>query len=174
MSEKICWACNKKNDIDSKFCVFCGASLETSVERSITITRRMENKSTDLTQKIEEKFIASSDIPQNGIAFFMMGNTNPIAFRDEKEFILGRKSAASSSDTLLDLTPYGGYEYGVSHRHALVRQTQRGYEIIDLESTNGTNVNKKLLSPNKAYPIMSGAQIRLGRLILFAIYKEKE
>jgi hypothetical protein len=174
MSEKICPVCNRKNDLDAGFCIFCGASLEADLGRSVTTTRRMEGEASNLTQTMEEAFVNSLTVPDNGIAFYIMDYTTPVAVRDEKEFILGRKLTDIKSDKFVDLTPYGGYEYGVSHRHALIRQTTKGFEIIDLDSTNGTLVNKKRLFPNKPYPFMSGSQLRLGKLFLYAIYKQKE
>jgi pSer/pThr/pTyr-binding forkhead associated (FHA) protein len=54
----------------------------------------------------------------------------------------------------------------------LERQVKDGCEIINLDSTNGTWLNELRLVPNKPYPLTSGAQIRLGRMHLFTIYRD--
>ena len=54
----------------------------------------------------------------------------------------------------------------------MIRRTDHGYDILDLGSTNGTWMNKKRLTPDKPYPLESGAQVRLGRLQVFVIYQE--
>jgi hypothetical protein len=171
MSQKLCPVCNRKNDLTAGFCIFCGASLESSLEISVTTTRRMEKSSGDSSQVYEDTFIETLDVPKAGIALYMIDYNKPIAIREEPEFILGRKLTDIKSEKFVDLTPFGGYEYGVSHRHAKIMRIQYGYEIVDLDSTNGTLVNKKRLMPNKPYPFPSGAQIRLGKLTLFAIYE---
>jgi hypothetical protein len=171
MIEKYCPVCNRKNDTDAGFCIFCGASLESMLGKAITTTRRMEKASTGSTGEFEQTFLESLEVPAKGIALYLMDYPQPIAVREEQEFIVGRKLTDSQSAKFFDLTPYGGYELGVSHRHAMIRLTAVGYEITDLESTNGTQVNKNRLFPNKSYPIPSGSQIRLGKLYLYVLYQ---
>jgi pSer/pThr/pTyr-binding forkhead associated (FHA) protein len=60
---------------------------------------------------------------------------------------------------------------GLSRRHALIRQTVSGYEIIDLASTNGTWLNDERLVPYTPYPLQSGSQLRLSRIRLFIFHR---
>jgi pSer/pThr/pTyr-binding forkhead associated (FHA) protein len=46
-----------------------------------------------------------------------------------------------------------------------------GYEIVDLNSTNGTWVNGERLTPNQTYALSSGSQLRLGRMRFFVLYR---
>ncbi|MEZ6093777.1 MAG: GGDEF domain-containing protein [Pirellulaceae bacterium] len=50
----------------------------------------------------------------------------------------------------------------VSRRHAEIRPTEMGYEIIDLGSTNGIQVNDQ---PVRQHPLRSGDRIRMGQRI---------
>ena len=61
---------------------------------------------------------------------------------------------------------------GISRHHAKIQRVAGGYEITDLESTNGTWVNEKRLTPNKPYPLSSGCLLRLGRMRLYVIYRQ--
>jgi len=151
MSEKPCPVCNSKNEATAAFCAFCGTSLEASLTSSITTTKRMDLDANYFSRVIEEEFVQSLEVPVKGISLFILDYTKPIA-----------------------TTPYGGYEFGVSHRHALIRKESSEYVIIDLDSTNGTLLNRKRIIPNRAYPLPTGTQIRIGKLYLYAVYQKIE
>ena len=110
-------------------------------------------------------------IPPGAIAIYVVGETKPIVVIAEEEFILGRH-VTESNDNIIDLTPYGGLEKGVSRKHAVIRKSEKAFEIVDLFSTNGTWINEKRLLPNKAYALDSGIQFRLGQLLLFSLFGE--
>jgi len=78
-----------------------------------------------------------------------------------------------SDSILLDLGPYNGYSLGVSRRHAFIRQTEKGYEIIDLESTNGTQLNGIRMVPKQPYNLENGSVIRVGNLFLYVVFHSK-
>jgi hypothetical protein len=114
-------------------------------------------------------------IPDRGIAFYVEGRSDHAHIDPKGEFVLGRKSGTTSgtaSEMLLDLGPLGGYGLGLSRRHAVVRQTGGGYEVLDLGSVNGTWLNEKRLAPHKSYPLPSGSHLRLGRMRLLVLYKQ--
>jgi pSer/pThr/pTyr-binding forkhead associated (FHA) protein len=52
----------------------------------------------------------------------------------------------------------------------MVRAAGTGYEVVDLNSSNGTWVNGQRLVPNKPYDLPNGAVLQLGRLKLIASY----
>ena len=80
---------------------------------------------------------------------------------------LGRTIEDSLVDvTHLDLTPYGADNLGVSRRHALLEIQQNRLVIIDLNSVNGTSVNRVRLQPNVPYQLMHGDILELGDLQL--------
>lgn len=83
--------------------------------------------------------------------------------------ILGREDPVSGVFPDIDLDPYGAQEEGVGRRHAQL--VMRGGEICieDLESVNGTVVNRQRLVPRQPHPIQDGDEIRLGKLVM--IYK---
>jgi len=167
--DKFCPACKRKNDGEATVCAYCGASLES--EKVDQTTERMK-KVTLLLPDIQESIESArpiSPIPPGAIAIYVLGETKPIAISEEEEFILGRH-VIEGSDNIIDLTPYGGLEKGVSRKHAIIRKAKIAFEIVDLYSTNGTWINEKRLMPNKAYPLDSGIQIRLGQMLLFTLF----
>ena len=170
MAPIFCPACKRLNESNATICVFCGASLDESQEAHHT-TILAETDTNALMQEIETKFIRRLTAPDHGIGIYSLNDPTPITIQDTQEFILGRKSTAATHEELVDLTTVGGFEEGVSHKHAMIRRTETGYEILDLGSTNGTWVNKNRLIPNQPYPLESEAQIYLGRLSVFILYK---
>jgi two-component system NtrC family sensor kinase len=93
---------------------------------------------------------------------FELGHDSTAGFDVEltDEICLG---AVAAPDTF-DLSPYQGREHGVSRRHAMLRATEDAIGIIDLGSTNGTQLNGKLLRAETLYTIAEGDTLCLGRL----------
>lgn len=165
-AERFCPSCKYKVEMDAAVCAYCGASLEgAQLDRT---TEKMAQASTT-THDLQGPSQPASAIPTSGIAVYFVGETKAIAIMELDEFTLGRHVTEEVAD-IVDLTHYGGLEMGVSRRHALIRRTVLGYEIMDLNSTNGTWLDEKRLVPNKTYPLASGLQIRLGQMLLFTVF----
>lgn len=171
---KICSVCKRKNEPSAKFCVYCGSVMEHTLV-SPPATEPM--KSCEVPETRPPPLISLETIqralkpPREGIAIYVENYAVPAEVQKEKEFILGRKMAEDADEVITDLVPFGAMENGVSRRHAKIRRANGGYEVIDLESTNGTWLNYKLLLPNQPYPLQSGGQIRLGRLQLVVMFQ---
>jgi pSer/pThr/pTyr-binding forkhead associated (FHA) protein len=85
---------------------------------------------------------------------------------DKPEVLIGRTDPDSGSFPEVDLTDHGGIDGGVSRRHARLLIEGGGYFLEDLNSTNGTFVNKQKLAVKTRQPIREGDEIRCGRVIL--------
>ncbi|HTX92265.1 MAG TPA: FHA domain-containing protein [Anaerolineales bacterium] len=170
MPEKVCPKCHRKNQETAEFCIFCGGVLSGNVLKEIFTTQKMAGPTGLQPAEPARMDIRTLKVPTRGIALYIAETPEPVALRDEESFVIGRKLTDVNSDKFVDLTAYGAYENGVSHRHAMIRQHPGGYEILDLGSTNGTRLNDHRLIPNTPYPITTGAQIRLGRLSLYAVF----
>jgi len=57
----------------------------------------------------------------------------------------------------------------VSRCHAEIRTDRHGSALIDLNSTNGTFLDAQRLSPRQPYPLVEGAQIKLGQHVVAKI-----
>lgn len=79
-------------------------------------------------------------------------------------YILGR--AQPITDNVIDFTPYGAEEAGMSRRHASLSIESNHVWITDLNSTNGTFLNGRQLEPGKVYLVRDGDELELGRLKL--------
>jgi pSer/pThr/pTyr-binding forkhead associated (FHA) protein len=53
----------------------------------------------------------------------------------------------------------------------LIRAVEEGYEIIDLNSKNGTWLDGKRLVPNQPNALPSGARLLLGQMDFIVMYQ---
>jgi hypothetical protein len=165
--QKFCPVCKLANDANATICQHCGAPLNTKSKDAQT-TRRVSD-SFELTDEMHEQVTSGYTPPPVGLSLFLLNNGNPIAFRMEQEFVLGR-GEDSKSEPRVDLTDYEGFETGVSRRHAVIKVFEDKYILIDLNSSNGTWLNGDRLLPDKPHDLPSGGVIQLGRLKLVVVY----
>lgn len=171
--EKFCPVCNKKNEIEAVVCRHCGTSLE-----DYLMDPGAKTRTTDMPALVPEKIkelpidmdFDETAVPDGGIAIYVEGMPKPAYSESKGEFVIGRK-VGTTSEALLDLAPLGGYHLGLSRRHAIIRRTEQGYEVLDLGSVNGTWLNDERLVPHKTYPLASGSHLRLGRMRLLVLYR---
>ena len=166
VTEKVCPVCKTANEAKAALCKKCGARLD---DPYIPQTRTTEVGSLP-AELLKDWSIMDAKAPESGIDFHIEGRFNPAHIDPKGEFVLGRKTG-KTSEILLDLAPFRGYALGVSRRHAIVRQAEEGYQVIDLGSVNGSWLNEKRLAPHEPQSLPSGSHLRLGRMRLFVLYK---
>jgi hypothetical protein len=169
VSEQICPACKNKNELEAVVCMYCGAALDDPF-----LDPGARTKTGDMPTLSPERFrnwpINDATVPAGGIAVYVEGATDPAHIDSSGEFVVGRK-VGTTSEGLLDLSPLGAYHLGVSRRHAAIRRTEDGYELLDLGSVNGTWLNDEKLVPHKSYALPSGSHLRLSRMRMFVLYR---
>lgn len=82
------------------------------------------------------------------------------------ELVVGREDPISGIHPEIDLTPHGGEAGGVSRRHAVIREENGQWSVIDLDSTNYTRVDGQRIAPNTPTPLYDGARVQFGRVEL--------
>src|SRR5215207_1262545 len=166
--ENVCPVCRTKNEIEAIVCGNCGAALADPFMDPGHKTKTTDMQAVIL-ERIQDWSVDEAAIPDGGIAVYLEGQFKPVYIDSEGEFVMGR-NVGTTSDVSLDLSTSGGYHLGLSRRHAVIRRTARGYEVLDLGSINGTWLDGERLIPHKAYPLASGAHLRLGSMRLFVRY----
>jgi pSer/pThr/pTyr-binding forkhead associated (FHA) protein len=78
--------------------------------------------------------------------------------------LIGRHVEGDPTEYAIDLGPYGGYQSGVSRKHALITNNEGGLYIEDLGSTNGTRINGFQLTLNRKYRLRDGDEVEFARL----------
>jgi pSer/pThr/pTyr-binding forkhead associated (FHA) protein len=100
--------------------------------------------------------------PREG-AMLVLENGQQFSLRGETA-VLGRSDPLEGIDPEVELSLCGGYERGVSRRHALIRRDGEKWSLEDLGSTNGTILNQEKVVPGQPVPLAEGDVIHLGRL----------
>ncbi len=139
-----CKECQMENIDGALFCEECGAKLDTMEPLQDTAVEMGDASQLVLTSTDGSRL----DIPA------------------KDEVVIGREDPVSEVFPDLDLTGLGGMDSGVSRKHAIIHRSGAEYTIEDLESTNGTYVNKKKIQPHVPQAIKAGDELRFGKLAL--------
>ncbi len=84
----------------------------------------------------------------------------------EGDVQIGRTDRANGIFPQVDLDPEGGYEAGVSRKHAIITKLDDVFYIKDLGSVNGSFLNKQRLNPDAPQPLKDGDELRLGNIVM--------
>ena len=172
VAENICPVCKERNELEAVVCGHCGAALE---DHFMDAGARTKTTNVPVSENIGDWAIDQAAVPDRGIAVFLEGEFQPAYIDSRDELVIGRRAGTTASvpEGLLDLSRSGGYSRGLSRRHAVIRRTEHGYEILDLGSINGTWLNEERLLPHKYYPLASASHLRLGSMRLFVLYRPR-
>lgn len=162
-----CSHCNTENFDGTIFCMECGASLLSGTQRRETTASL--NKAANALSNVEE--IAPVTIPapvQTGrmVAFVVINSGRRITLNADEDLLIGRKDNQRGIYPDVDLGLDGGYDAGVSRRHAILAPQANGFALEDLNSANGTFVNGRRLAPQTPTAIAHGDEVKFGTLIL--------
>ncbi|HEX9766202.1 MAG TPA: FHA domain-containing protein [Nitriliruptorales bacterium] len=86
---------------------------------------------------------------------------------------VGRRSDADGWYPDVDLSA-GHDDRAASRRHAELRRTADGWELVDLGSTNGTSLNGALIAVGEARPLHDGDRINLGGFTRMIVHQPQE
>ena len=175
-----CPACKMKNETGAIICIYCNTPLKGLSSQKTVMLRNIREVTGTLPDTYEDFLDAPApsaerfmdfEIPAKGVVLINLENGQPITIQEENTFILGRVSAEIKTEApLVDLTPFQALDLGISRVHASISKTKNGYQITDLESSNGTWHENQRLTPREPYPLESGDRIRVGRLNILVFY----
>jgi len=101
-----------------------------------------------------------------GSLLLRMTNTNLRIPADKQVIVIGREDPVSGIFPDIDLDPHGGLEAGVGRQHAQLLLQDGLLYLEDLNSVNGTVLNRQRLAPRQPTLLKDGDEIRLGKLVL--------
>lgn len=155
----LCPVCEHDNRVGVLICENCGSDLYVALLNSVS-TRKLDP--TGSTGELD-----ASDQP---VVFYI--GTDTVAIERENDLIVGRIDLDHNEMRIdVDLGPYGGQDQGVSRRHVKLDALQNPPTITDLGSYNGTFVNGQKLVPDQPHPLLSGDELRFGRLAVRIYFK---
>ncbi|MGQ9529117.1 FHA domain-containing protein [Chloroflexus sp.] len=100
------------------------------------------------------------------IALVVLSSGRRIVLPVTPELVIGRKDQQRNFFPDVDLSLDGGYDAGVSRRHARIVCRDGSYVLEDLGSSNGTFLNRQRVSPDRPVPLHHGDEIQFGMLLV--------
>lgn len=161
----ICSICQHPNIAGSAFCENCGAQLE-GVKQAAPVSRSTPASILDdLPLPAAPPAPPAIETVTGRLVISDSQVTLPIP-SGKQTVVIGREDPVSGVFPDIDLDPHGGHEGGVGRRHAQLVWKDGQVYIEDLESVNGTAVNRQRVSPHQPQPLNTGDEIRLGKMAL--------
>ncbi|MFL5807141.1 MAG: FHA domain-containing protein [Roseiflexaceae bacterium] len=100
------------------------------------------------------------------LTLVIMNSGRRIKLDVSEDLLIGRKDNARGIFPDVDLGLDGGYDAGVSRRHAILSHKDNVYRIEDLGSANGTFVGGRRLAPQTATTLADGDEVKCGTLLV--------
>jgi hypothetical protein len=123
-------------------------------------------KTLDIDDKTQPKAIWGSALSRQHtpLTFLLTGLNVELAVELNERIILGRKSPDTQTLVNLDFTPYQAVDKGVSRVHATLYRVNNTVHILDMNSSNGTFLNGRRLTPYQERILRDGDEVSLGKL----------
>ncbi|MEI7642991.1 MAG: FHA domain-containing protein [Chloroflexales bacterium] len=165
-----CSHCNAQQMNGAIFCSECGASLINAGPRRET-TNALSRPADEIPSVVEDapQTVVPAPVVVSGVAavrLVVINSGRRINLESGEELLVGRKDNQRGIYPDVDLGLDGGYDAGVSRRHAIIAPKVKGYTLEDLGSANGTFINGTRLAPQSPTPIAHGDELKFGTLIL--------
>lgn len=165
----ICPSCQHPNIAGSAFCENCGAQLAQVSPAPPASTPAPQSPALPVISAPSAPAPTGLPASMNMVSGrFVIQETQvslPIP-SGKQEIVLGREDPVSGVFPDIDLDPHGGHEAGVGRRHARLILKSGQLYLEDLDSVNGTAVNRQRLAAHQLAPLKSGDEIRLGKMAL--------
>lgn len=167
----ICPYCHQELLEGTVFCPECGASLTEEGallqgEPPAPVPVTLEPVPSTSSGK------TTAHITPTQLRLLVLNSGRTIACPFGETLLIGRSDASGGVFPEVDLSQDNGYMAGVSRRHARIIRRGDDFFLEDLNSMNGTFLNRNKLPAHTPVPFKDGEEIRLGNLVLRVIIEE--
>lgn len=163
---QVCSYCQAHQYDGTIFCTECGASLLLAERRGET-TASLGQRLAELEAPITPTVVPVPEAaPSQALRLTIINSGRNLSLTATRPLLVGRQDSARGVYPDVDLSTDGGYDAGVSRRHARLWQQSNGYVVEDLESANGTFINGQRLTANLPTTVRSGDEISFGTLLV--------
>jgi len=164
----ICPYCHQELLEGTVFCPECGANLNDEealpqAEPTAAVPITLESESTTSTGK------TTAHITPTQLRLLVLNSGRTIPCPLGEIMLIGRADPSGGIFPEVDLSQDNGYMAGVSRRHARIIRRGDDFFLEDLNSMNGTFLNRNKLPAHTPVPFQDGDEIRLGNLVLRVI-----
>jgi len=160
----VCPTCGNQEMPGALFCRECGTQFITaSKDPTLTIPSSISDNLHHHIAEESDQVIPPTPDDAN-LSLFLVETGEVITLEGLSEYTIGRSAEDQPILPDIDLSPYHGYEYGISRLHASIKISTPYALLTDFGSANGTHLNGQKISPNKPYPITHGDIFILGKM----------
>ncbi len=156
-----CPICQSNQLEGTFFCLECGASLLPSRKSETTASLGSIPAEWNIEPATTQQPTGIRDI-----RLIILNSGRRLLLSLEEPILMGRQDSKRGFYPEIDLTPDGGIDGGVSRRHARLLLSEGRCYIEDLESANGTFVNRERITAKTPCVLQSGDEIRLGTVTI--------
>ena len=160
-----CPACGGSVMAGEAFCDSCGAALNAPAPSGVSAALPTYSPAVQPAAYPP----APTNIPvlrALRVRLLIQPSGDEIALPEKPEVIIGRADASSQFFPDVDLNRFDALNSGVSRRHARLTAQRGQIAIEDLDTANGTAVNKQRLAPRQSQLISDGDELRFGTLVM--------
>jgi hypothetical protein len=164
-----CWNCSAQQIDGAIFCSECGANLLDNSPRRETTTSLGQRPGSNPLPVEQVKEPTSSARPTSdtqGFSLLVTDTGQRLWLEAERDLLVGRTDESRGIFPQLDLTNVGGYDAGVSRRHAILSFYNGTCMVEDLDSANGTFLNDRRLPANQPTRVVDGDELKFATLLL--------
>lgn len=164
-----CTHCSAQQLDGAIFCSECGANLLTNASRRETtasLNRASDPSGPPVVEELSPLVVDAPATAAPAISLVVINSGRRIALEAAADLLVGRKDNQRGIYPDVDLGLDGGYDAGVSRRHAIIAAGAGVFTVEDLGSANGTFINGRRLAPETPTPIRHGDELKIGTLIL--------
>lgn len=163
---QICSHCQAKQLDGTIFCAECGASLISPTRGETTMSLGQRGLTDEFTT--QPRPVAAPPATSSGpqITLVIMNSGRRISLDISDDLLIGRKDNARGIFPDVDLGLYGGFDAGVSRRHAILTCAGGVYSVEDLASANGTFVNGQPVTAAAPVRLRNGDELKCGTLLM--------
>lgn len=159
-----CRECQYPNPRGAIFCLECGGTLH---HEQHDATRAMPSTALLHTRlRSPNRTCAVNSPSERLLRATVLDNGRQITLPIKAGAVIGRYDRSRDVQPEIDLSDDGGYDGGVSRRHAHIFQADGAIYIEDLGSANGTFMDDRQLAPHTRYALHSNATLRFGSIAL--------
>ncbi|MFW5709357.1 MAG: FHA domain-containing protein [Chloroflexota bacterium] len=166
---KVCPYCGHGNLEGLLFCEDCGHGLSEVMAEATVPTRKFNETASEFSAKAT--WGSASVGETRSVIIHFRNASEPLIIELTDRIVIGRADNTSPRQPDVDLTPFGALEKGVSRVHAAIERSDDVLTLVDMGSSNGTNLNGQRLVPDQPRVLRDGDEIRFGKLVAHLYFK---
>lgn len=172
----VCPECSTEHYGGALFCRACGVALIPATQAHMAVRQHREAQSAAAVQRGTDPALTpprptdtTSLTPQSArrtLLFTIPHREKSVRVVLDDTIHIGRADPDAGFAPEVDLSPFDGFDKGVSRRHATIQQFREGIVVVDQYSANGTRLEDRPLIPGQAYVLAPKAALRFGELLV--------